>query len=147
MKVIKNNKGIFIALGIIVVLLLVLFLLMKAFFPSGNPYGNRLDGIEKVPFSKKDIEKLEDKMDDNSSVKKASVNLEGRLFNIILTTKKDTKLDDMKDYCVKLLELYSEEELKFYDIQFYLVNEDKKAESYPAIGYHNKKATKISWSN
>lgn len=147
MKVIKNNKGIFIALGIIVVLLLVLFLLMKAFFPSGNPYGNRLDGIEKVPFSKKDIEKLEDKMDDNSSVKKASVNLEGRLFNIILTTKKDTKLDDMKDYCVKLLELYSEEELKYYDIQFYLVNEDKKAESYPAIGYHNKKATKISWSN
>lgn len=147
MKVIKNNKGIFIALGIIVVLLLVLFLLMKAFFPSGNPYGNRLDGIEKVPFSKKDIEKLEDKMDDNSSVKKASVNLEGRLFNIILTTKKDAKLDDMKDYCVKLLELYSEEELKYYDIQFYLVNEDKKAESYPAIGYHNKKATKISWSN
>lgn len=147
MKVIKNNKGIFIALGIIVVLLLVLFLLMKAFFPSGNPYGNRLDGIEKVPFSKKDIEKLEDKMDDNSSVKKASVNLEGRLFNIILTTKKGTKLDDMKDYCVKLLELYSEEELKYYDIQFYLVNEDKKAESYPAIGYHNKKATKISWSN
>ena len=147
MKVIKNNKGIFIALGIIVVLLLVLFLLMKAFFPSGNPYGNRLDGIEKVPFSKKDIEKLEDKMDDNSSVKKASVNLEGRLFNIILTTKKGTKLDDMKDYCVKLLELYSEEELKYYDIQFYIVNEDKKAESYPAIGYHNKKATKISWSN
>ena len=147
MKVIKNNKGIFIALGIIVVLLLVLFLLMKAFFPSGNPYGNRLDGIEKVPFSKKDIEKLEDKMDDNSSVKKASVNLEGRLFNIILTTKKGTKLDDMKDYCVKLLELYSEEELKYYDIQFYLVNDDKKAESYPAIGYHNKKATKISWSN
>lgn len=147
MKVIKNNKGIFIALGIIVVLLLVLFLLMKAFFPSGNPYGNRLDGIEKVPFSKKDIEKLEDKMDDNSSVKKASVNLEGRLFNIILTTKKGTKLDDMKDYCVKLLELYSEEELKYYDIQFYLVNEDKKAESYPAIGYHNKKATNISWSN
>ena len=92
-------------------------------------------------------EKLEDKMDDNSSVKKASVNLEGRLFNIILTTKKGTKLDDMKDYCVKLLELYSEEELKYYDIQFYLVNEDKKAESYPAIGYHNKKATKISWSN
>ena len=147
MKVIKNNKGIFIALGIIVVLLLVLFLLMKAFFPSGNPYGNRLDGIEKVPFSKKDIEKLEDKMDDNSSVKKASVNLEGRLFNIILTTKKGTKLDDMKDYCVKLLELYSEEELKYYDIQFYIVNDDKKAESYPAIGYHNKKATKISWSN
>ena len=147
MKVIKNNKGIFIALGIIVVLLLVLFLLMKAFFPSGNPYGNRLDGIEKVPFSKKDIEKLEDKMDNNSSVKKASVNLEGRLFNIILTTKKGTKLDDMKDYCVKLLELYSEEELKYYDIQFYLVNDDKKAESYPAIGYHNKKATKISWSN
>ena len=147
MKVIKNNKGIFIALGIIVVLLLVLFVLMKAFFPSGNPYGNRLDGIEKVPFSKKDIEKLEDKMDNNSSVKKASVNLEGRLFNIILTTKKGTKLDDMKDYCVKLLELYSEEELKYYDIQFYLVNDDKKAESYPAIGYHNKKATKISWSN
>ena len=147
MKVIKNNKGIFIALGIIVVLLLVLFLLMKAFFPSGNPYGNRLDGIEKVPFSKKDIEKLEDKMDDNSSVKKASVNLEGRLFNIILTTKKGTKLDDMKDYCVKLLELYSEEELKFYDIQFYVVNEDKKAESYPAIGYKNKKSTKISWAN
>jgi len=147
MKVIKNNKGIFIALGIIVVLLLVLFLLMKAFFPSGNPYGNRLDGIEKVAFSKKDIEKLEENISDNSSVKKVSVNLEGRLFNIIITAKKDTKLDDMKDYCVKILELYDKEELEFYDIQFYLVSEDKKSESYPAIGYHNKKATKISWSN
>ena len=69
MKVIKNNKGIFITLFIIIIFIIIGLFLMKAFFPSGNSYGNRLKGIEKVSFSNKEITKLEEEIKNRDKIK------------------------------------------------------------------------------
>ena len=147
MKVIKNNKGIFITLFIILVFLIIGIFLLKAFFPSGNEYGNRLKGIEKVSFSDKEITKLEDQIKDREKIKDTSINVEGKLINIIITVEADTNIDDIKDYCKEKLELFAEDELSYYDIQFYLVNEKDDVENYPAIGYKHKTSDEIKWSN
>lgn len=145
MKVIKNNKGIFITLFIIIVFIITGLFLMKAFFPSGNSYGNRLKGIEKVSFSNKEITKLEEEIKNRDKIKSVSINIKGKLINIIINVE-DVSIDDMKDYCKEKIELFDEEELKYYDIQFYLVNE-KDEESYPSIGYKHKTSDEIKWSN
>ena len=167
MKVIKNNKGIFITLFIIIIFAVAGFFVLKAFFPSGNEYGNRLKGIEKVSFSDKEITKLEKEIKDRDKIKKVSMNIKGRLINIMITVEEDADIDDMKDHCKEKLELFDEEELSYYDIQFYLVKEeskkeeskdkedskdkeeskDKEDEDYPSIGYKHKTSTKIKWSN
>ncbi len=146
MNVIKNNKGIFITISIILIFLIVGLFLMKAFFPSGNEYGNRLKGIEKVSFSKKEINKLEEEIKKRDKIKSVSINIKGKLINIIIKVEEDTSLDDMKDYCKEKLELFDEDELKYYDIQFYLINEKEK-DGYPSIGYLHKSSEDIKWSN
>lgn len=146
MNVIKNNKGIFIILALILLFFIGVVITFKAFFPSGDPYGDRLKGIEKVSFSKKEISNLENKIKDRSKIKKVNVNIKGRLINIIITVEKDTSLADMKDYCLEKLDLFDEDELKYYDIQFFL-NSEKEAEHYPAIGYKHKTSDEINWSN
>lgn len=146
MNVIKKNKVIFIILALILVFFIGVLITLKAFFPSGDPYGNRLKGIEKVSFSKKEISALESKIKDRNKIKKVSINIKGRLINILITVEEDTELDDMKDYALEKLELFDEEELKYYDIQFFIINE-KDVEHYPAIGYKHKTSDDITWSN
>ena len=146
MKVVKNNIGIFIPLGIILILLVTGLILIRAFFPSGNIYGNRLKGIDKVPFSKKEISKIENEIKDRDKVEKVNVDIKGRLINIIITVE-DISLEDMKDYCFEKLDLFDKDEKAYYDIQFYLINKDEKKEGYPAIGYKHKSSDKIKWSN
>lgn len=146
MEVLKNNKGIFITLGIIIVLLITGLILIRAFFPSGNVYGNRLKGIDKVPFSKKEISKIESDIKDKEKVEKVEIDIKGRLINIIITVG-DISLEDMKDYCLEKLDLFDKDEKAYYDIQFYLINEDEKKEEYPSIGYKHKSTDNIKWSN
>ena len=144
---IKNNKIMCIIIAIIIIFVVGALLLLKTFFPSGNEYGNRLKGIEKVQISKKKISTLEEKIADRKKIKKVNINIEGRLINILITVEDDADIDDMKDYAVEKLELFKEKELKYYDIQFYLINEKKDAKHYPAIGYKHKTSDKIKWSN
>lgn len=147
MNVIKNNKGIFIILGIILIFLIGVIIVFKAFFPSGNEYGDRLKGIEKVSFSDKEISTLESKIKDRNKIKKVSIDIKGRLINILITVEEDADLDDMKDYAKEKLELFDEEEQKYYDIQFYIINEKDDVKHYPAIGYKHKTSDDIKWSS
>lgn len=147
MEVVKNNKSIFIILGIIFIFLIVVLIGVKAFFPSGNAYGDRLKGIDKVSFSDKEIQKLEKEISSRDKIKKVSIDIKGRLINIILTVEKDADLGDMKDHCKDKLELFDEDELKYYDIQFYIINVSDKEEHFPAIGYKHKTSESIEWSN
>ncbi|MBE6160190.1 MAG: hypothetical protein E7157_04000 [Lactobacillales bacterium] len=161
MKIIKNNKGIFITLFIILIFAIAGIFALKAFFPSGNEYGNRLKGIEKVSFSDKEITKLEKEIKDREKVKKVSINIKGKLINIMLTVENDADISDMKDHCKEKLELFDEEELSYYDLQFYLIAEESKESKddkeskeekeedtkYPAIGYKHKTSSEIKWSN
>ena len=82
MKHIKNNKGIAITLLIILIFIIAGIFLLKAFFPSGNAYGDRLKGIEKVEFSKSEITKLEEKIKERDNIKNVSIDIKGRLINI-----------------------------------------------------------------
>ena len=147
MKHIKNNKGIAITLLIILIFIIAGIFLLKAFFSSGNAYGDRLKGIEKVEFSKSEITKLEEKIKERDNIKNVSIDIKGRLINIIITVNKDTNIDDMKDYAKERLEIFDKEELEYYDVQFYLLNEDDESEDYPSIGYKHKTSDEIKWSN
>lgn len=147
MKVIKNNKGIFIALGIILLFIIGVFIVVRSFYPSGNRYGNRLKGIDKVQFTKKELAELKEKISDRDKIKSVTVDVKGRLVNIIITVEEDTNLDDIKDYAKEKLELFDEDELKYYDIQFYIKNVKDDVEHYPAMGYKHKTSDDISWSN
>lgn len=147
MNFIKNNKVMCIIIGVILIFVIGAFLLLKTFFPSGNEYGNRLKGIDKVKISSKRLKEAEKKIEDRKKIKSAKVFIKGRLIKIIITVEEDADIDDMKDYALERLELFKEKELKYYDVQIYLNNEKADAKHYPAIGYKHKTSEKIKWSH
>ena len=149
MNFIKKHKKLIIALVIILLLVIGVLFIVKYLSPNKgkDEYGNRLKGIEKVEITKETQNKFVKELEEKEKVSKASVNIKGRLINIIITLKEDVSRDSAKELANDSLDFFEEEELKYYDIQVYLKNEDSKDEDYPIIGYQHKTKEKLVWSN
>ena len=109
---------------------------------SKDKYGNRLDGIRKS--KKEDIKKT---ISENELVKSVDINVKGRLIyiDIVLTSGKHA---DSEALALSILDLFSEEEKAFYDIQYIIDNEDKETEeNFPVMGYIKKGNSVIKWTN
>ena len=112
-----------------------------------DKYGNRLEGIESVQINEEKVTEIEDKITQNELVKESKVNIKGKLIyvNIILNTGKHT---DSETIAQSFLELFSEDEKAYYDIQFIISNEDKNIEdNFPVMGYIKASNSVIKWTN
>ena len=112
-----------------------------------DKYGNRLEGIEKVTIKEKKINEIEEKISENELVKKTEINIKGKLIyiNITLNSGKHT---DSESIAQASLDLFSEKEKKYYDIQYIVVNEDESSEEYfPVMGYIKSGNSLIKWTN
>ena len=119
------------------------------FFGQTNKdkYGNRLEGIESVKISDSKISEIENKISENELVKETKIDIKGKLIyiNITLNTGKHS---DSEAIAQASLELYSEEEKAFYDIQYIVENIDKEiTENFPVMGYIKAGGSVIKWTN
>ncbi len=145
----KVNK-LLILFGIFCIVLLVFIIKVVLIFTESDEeaiYGQRLDGIEKVEFKETDKEKaIKEKLGDHvSSVK---VRVQGRIVNISLNITKDVIRDWVKDDCKNVLGLFSDEEKKFYDFQFFVEKtvEAGDKNQFPIIGYKHHASENITWT-
>lgn len=150
-KVLKHNK-VMLVLGIILVLCFIalLYILVKYFYTgiNGNAYGDRLENVENYKLDK-DIENQVKKIyKDNDSVGEVGLIIQGKIIYISIDFIKAIKLDDAKSLALKSLDVFSEEEKKFYDIQFTLTanNIDENA-SFPTMGAKNASSSVVVWLN
>ena len=121
---------------------------MLWFGGSGEVYGNRLEGIEKVPVSEGYLNDIEKALKENESVTKATSNIEGRLINFIVTVNDDTSISSAKELSKVVRDNFTESELKFYDIQIYVLDSGaNETSTYPIIGYKHKTTEDFVWSN
>lgn len=143
MKFIKRNKNIIITLIVFFVLILLCVQIKNILFPNDGVavYGNRLDG--KVALSSDLDEKIKKNL--TTGVTDVKVRTSGRIINITITLEDSVTRSNAKAYAKKSLESLTEEERKYYDIQFFLV---KNAESkeFPIIGYKIPTTENITWT-
>lgn len=112
-----------------------------------DKYGNRLDGIESVLITDKKIQKIEAKIKENELVKDTEINIRGKLIYINITLKTG-KYTDSQSISESSLELFSEEEKEYYDIQYIIKNKDKNSEDkFPIMGYLKAGNSVIKWTN
>ena len=112
-----------------------------------DKYGNRLDGIESVKISDNKKSEVINKMKENELVDSVDIDIKGKLIyvNITLKTGKHT---DSEAICQTSLETFSEDEKKFYDIQYIVSNKDKNIEeNFPVMGYIKAGNSVIKWTN
>lgn len=148
-KVIKENKVLFVlALIVIISLILIGVGLVKYFYSSsGDKYGDRLNGIEKHKLSNTlsdDIKALYE-----SGVESVSVDTKGKIIYVIMDVSDGVSKVDAESYAIKALDVFSDDDKSFYDIQFMITckNASEETTTYPMEGYKNSNNTQVVWTN
>ncbi len=147
MSFIRKNKFVIIAIGIFLILVILAFQVVRMFFPAEGTalYGNRLDGIEEVELSNNKLNKIASALEDNESVKEASVSVQGKIIEVIITAQDDTTVDAAKGLNTIILDALNKDEKGFYDIQIF-VTKDTDASDFPIIGYKHYAKDDFSWT-
>ena len=115
------------------------------FFPSDSKviYGNRLEGIEKVKIKDSKIKEMKNAIKDTT--KSVNIRIAGRIIYVDVIVNKDVTLETAKGYGNTILGLLSEEEKKYYDVQFMIDKEEST--QFPIIGYRHHANAAIIWTN
>lgn len=145
-KLVKKNKKVSIVIGVVLLVIILFFLLKGWVFPdfSKSLYGDRLDGIEDVPIEKSQVTELEDKIKENDYVENVEYRLQGRLVNVEVEVSKDADKTKVKELANVLLDTFTSEQKKYYDLQIFISSSDY-AINY--IGYKHKSSDAFAWTN
>ena len=82
---------------------------------------------------------------EKAGIKDAKIDIQGKIINVSITaSEKENTKEEMQKLCTEILLKFSSEEIKFYDFQFFIKNEDL---NYNMIGYKNKISEEISYSD
>lgn len=141
----KNNKKLYVGIGIIILSIIAIILVKSELSYNENTaiYGNRLEGRDKVEISNETKEHVKSSLSENAS--KVEVRVAGRIIYIRIKTNGDTSLEAAKDLGNKTLESFSDAEKQYYDIQV-LIENDANANQFPIIGYKHHTKEAIVWT-
>lgn len=147
MKFIKKHK-ILTALIIMFIIFIIAFVfLYNILFVYGDD--SRLNGKKEVEINEASRKTIVDSIKKYDEVEDASINIVTRLISFVVDVKKNLQKDKAKEVANKILEEFSDKEKEYYDIQITATCKDCDADddTYPIIGYKNKKSNKFVWSN
>lgn len=153
-KVWQENKVLLVLAIVLVICVAVLVVVSITYFygTSDSVYGSRLDITEKVPMTNETLTKVKEKLEENDKVDSTRVTVKGRIVYISIKFIDDVKMADAKKIAESSLELFSEDELSVYDLQYTIASiitkEDKNNKTYTLMGSRNVNGTgTIVWNN
>lgn len=150
-KVWEENK-VLLVLGIILIIcILVVSIVSLTYFygSSDSVYGNRLDEIKDIPLNSKLFKDIEEELKKNESVKNVNVNQKGKIVYINIDFVDATGMDLAKEIASSTLELFNDDELAIYDLEFTISSlSTKDFVGYTLMGARNANGIgEIVWNN
>ncbi|MBR2247985.1 MAG: hypothetical protein IKG58_01075 [Bacilli bacterium] len=147
MEFIKKNKFVCIAIAVFLVVILLLVQIKNTFFPNEEHaiYGNRLEGSDKVKISNSKKKTIESSITSDGIAKKATIRVSGRIIEVMITVEAETSVDVAKSLTDIITKRLTSEEKHFYDIQVFIIKEEKSS-NFPIIGYKHHKKKNFSWT-
>lgn len=144
MKILKKNyKLIIVALIIIVIFILGLFIYKNIFKENSS---NRLENIEKYKLTKKEINSVNDKINELKNIDSIDVYTNNKIIKIFVELKEDVDFEDVEEVSNELLESFKEDNLKFYDVEIFIDSQNDDSKVYPKIGYKHKTNSEFTWN-
>lgn len=146
MDFIRKNKFTVLALTFFVLFFILIIGAKDLFVPNTKiaNYGDRLDGIKEI--SKDEKENINTKIKEKEFVKDASVTINGKILNVLITVSDDTTLDNAKSLSKVIVENISDEVKTTYDVQVFIAKDNKDQNNFPIIGYKHFNSEDFSWS-
>lgn len=106
------------------IIVLVLFYVFCSIFINGHDkYGNRLDGIKEVEFTKSELTDIAEEIEKKEEVSSSSVRVEGKIVYIDIVYHDGISKDKAKEVANSSLEIFSDKEKEFYDFEYILTQE------------------------
>lgn len=150
MKKIKNNKVLLVlAIILLICFILIIVALFKYFYTGDNKnkYGERLEQIESHKL-KENLESEIKKIYREEEINKVEIKTSGRIIYLTLDISKVMKISDARSLALKSLDKFSDDEKKYYDIQFIITCESEGSSEnkiYPTMGYKNSASSIVVW--
>lgn len=119
-KFYKENRifSILMIVSIFCVIVIGTSLIVYFIKQSGSSnYGSRLEDISKYD-TKEDVKKLSEYYKKQELVEKYDINIQGKIIYINVTVKSDVTKEQVENLGVEALDLISEDNFEYYDIQF-----------------------------
>lgn len=150
-KYLKENRTLFILMIVAIVCIVISVILLFKYFYFGNGgsnYGDRLEGIENVRISDDKRNEVANKIQENSLVESATVNVTGKRIDIRMVFTEKASLVDAQGVALKSLDNFSDEEKGFYDFEFTLKKEaTEKSDPFLIMGAKNVNGSNLVWNN
>ena len=143
-KLWKENRVLFMLIIILLICFIAIVVVALTFFYSKdvNSYGARLVDIEDYPITNKDKNTYKETMLENKGVTKVSLNIKGRVIYIHLEFDETVSLEDAKAIANNSIELFGEDNLSYYDVEFVL-----KSDNFTILVAKNAIIDHVSWNN
>ncbi|MCI8498039.1 MAG: hypothetical protein HFG33_01370 [Bacilli bacterium] len=151
-KFYKENRIFVILMGIALVCIAIIIAMMAGYVvrsSKGDKYGNRLDGISDVEIKSEDVTKMEESILEKPKVQDVTINIHGKIINFNIDFENDATLEEVKNVSIGCMELFEENYLNFYALQFLITKSslEESSSNFPIIGYRNAGAATITWSH
>lgn len=141
----KKNIKLIIIVAVAIVICIFLFLIYRNLFASNNQLRNKDIGDYKI--SNNEINSVKNKIKELDEVKSVDVhsNNNSKIIKIIVILSTDVDFKEIQAIANESLTNFSEENLSYYDLEFYVDTENEESETYPQIGYKFKTNSEFSW--
>lgn len=148
-KELKRNKYSIVVFFIFLILFIIGWIVFGFVMPknNGEQYGNRLDSIKAEygdleaaqKASNEAGEKIAEEVKKKGFVNDASIDVKGKIINIIVQVKSGTSSNTAKGLSEVVLSATPDKIKKLYDLQLFITNEKDGTKDFPIIGYKNSK--------
>lgn len=128
---------------VILIVSIVSFLIYKNLFASSE--SSRYEGIENYKISNDEKNAVKDKINELEGIKSIDIYTDSKIIKVVVKLKEDINFDDIKKIADESVLNFNEDNLTYYDVQFFVKSDNEESEIYPQIGYKFKTNSKFSW--
>lgn len=125
------------------VIAIMMYIFFSVFLGGGDKYGERLNGIEEVKLTKKELKEVEDWVKDTKTVEECSIRVVGKIVYFDIVFNGDTDANGAKSLAGGTLSKFEDKEKAFYDFE-YILSQNKEG-GFNITGTKSPKIEGISW--
>lgn len=138
----KYIKYIVLLVIMIVIFILGFFIYKNMFADSVN---TRYKDIENYKLTNDEKNSAKDKINELENIKSVKIYIKSKIIKIVVKLEEDIDFDSIKTKANEVISSFSEENLSYYDIEFFVESSNKESEVYPQIGYKFKAKEEFAW--
>jgi len=144
MKNFKKYYKLIVFILVILIISILGVLIYKNLFQSSD--STRLDGIENYELTNEEINLVKEKFNELEGISKIDITTNYKIIKIFIEFNNDVDFQELDEISNESIELFSKNNLKFYDIEIFVETLNSEGTKQSRIGYKHKLNSEFTWN-